>query len=97
MIAPKYKAAHYSVNRFKLLSEIEKWFDRECGIYDDGDIYELWCYFKTKCEKDLLQLAECSDIVENRHQKILNTADFMRYCHLNIQRTIRDRIMNLKP
>ena len=92
MIPSKYKAAHYLKNRFKELSEVEKWFEREEVIYSDDDLFELWKYFKSKCEKDLLLLAGCSDDVKEREKKIVNTANILRYCHNKIQFVLSERI-----
>ncbi len=90
MIPSKYKSAHYLHNRFKDINEIDQWFERQDAIYPDDEILELWKYFKRQCEKDLVLLAECSDDIENREIKIVNTADFLRYCHNNIQKTLRN-------
>lgn len=92
MIPSKYKAAHYLTNRFKELSEVEKWFEREDVIYSDEEVFELWKYFKSKCEYDLLLLSRCSDGVGEREKKILNTANILRYCNNKIQFVLSEKI-----
>jgi hypothetical protein len=92
MIPSKYKSAHYLINRFKPLSKVIEWFERESVIYSDDDIAELWNYFKQKCSKDLLLLSICSDDVDDREMKIVNTANILRYCHNQIQSTIIERL-----
>lgn len=92
MIPSKYKSAHYLCNRFKELSEVEKWFDREEAIYGDDEIFELWQYFKRKCENDILLLSTCSDDVKERERKIVNTANILRYCHDKIQKVLSDKL-----
>jgi len=76
----KYKQAHYSVNRFKPIAEIITWFEREQSIYDVINLIEICQYFVKKCSEDLVNLSCCSDHVPNREQKIINTANCLRYC-----------------
>jgi hypothetical protein len=97
MILNKFKIAHYSVNRYKHIIEVEKWFERETSIYTEAEIYELWQYFVKRCEKDLVLLAKRSDAVNQREAKIINTANILRYCYGEMQMVLLNIVERALP